>query len=467
MPPGGDATGPRVRHRTPMPAAAALSLHRAVVCVVVVGAGVAGCARPDGSVPDDVFGHCIYVNRFSQLEECREFRGTGWTEEDAQASCDEYDVEFVAGACAYDAVQGACVTSSDAERAVQLVIPGDDPSSCADNQRGCELFGGGTWVDGATCGEGNGVDVDDAYDADNYYVPATQTCNEVDGASVCTWNQMSGCTQEGLRFEDQGSCETVLTQRPYYPVPADTANPLDDPRLDDPTYAAELSWVKGQLEACACVCCHKASVSPEGPAVWDTDAAGNFINTFSDWGIGFGARAFDSSLLGSYDAADNNGFSRFVAGLPSTDEPRMKRFFEGELAHRGLTVADFADEPPAPSVFADQADYVPVDCADGEGVDDDGVVRWQGGRARYLYVLAEGSVNPGVPPNLDVPEGTLWRIDTVPPAVPAKTGEVVYGVLPEGHREEVPPTPLVVGERYVVYALADIGVPITRCVFER
>ncbi len=308
---------------------------------------VVACARPDGSVPDDVFGHCIYVNRFSDLEECREFRGTGWTRDDAQASCDEYDVEFVVGACDYDAVQGACVTSSDAERAIQLVIPGDDAGSCAGNERGCELFGGGTWVDGAVCGGVSDEDIDDAYDAANFYVPETQTCEEVGGASVCTWNQISGCTQEGLKYEEHASCENVLTQRPYSPVPADETHPLDDPRLNDPTYAAELSWVRTQIDSCACACCHKGSITPEGAAIWDTEANGNFANTFTDWGIGFAARAFDSSLLGSYDAADNNGFSRFTAGLPSTDEPRMKRFFEGELSFRGLTVADFANESPA------------------------------------------------------------------------------------------------------------------------
>jgi len=66
--------------------------------------GLASC-RPDGSVPDNVFGHCIYENRFSNLEECREFRGDGWTEEDAQASCDEYSVTFAPGACPYENTQ--------------------------------------------------------------------------------------------------------------------------------------------------------------------------------------------------------------------------------------------------------------------------------------------------------------------------------------------------------------------------
>lgn len=443
---------------------------RVALSALVVTVGLASC-RPDGSVPDNVFGHCIYENRFSKLEECREFRGDGWTEDEAQASCDEYSVTFATGACPYDNTQGACVTSSDPQKALQLVIPGDDASSCPDNERGCELFGGGTWVDGNVC-SGSTIDVDDNYDAENYYVPETQTCVEVEGgASVCTWNQMSGCTEEGRRFEEFASCEDVITQRPYSPVPPDTANSTDDPRMDDAVYAAEVGWVKSQLDACACVCCHKGSITPEGAAIFDTEADGNFVNTFSDWGIGFAARAFDSSLLGSYDAADNNGFSRFTAGMPSTDEPRMKRFFEGELAHRGLTVADFAGETPAPFVFYEQDIYEPQDCEEGEGVDDDGIVRWEGGRARYLYILEEGSRNPGVAPNLDKPDGTLWRIDTVPPAVPMKTGEVTFGVVPEGHEQEIPAASAVPAElapgRYVIFALADVGVPMTRCIFTR
>ena len=122
-------------------------------------------------------------------------------------------------------------------------------------------------------------------------------------------------------------------------------------------------------------------------------------------------------------------------------------------------------------MFYEQDIYEPQDCENGEGVDDDGVVRWEGGRARYLYSLEEGSRNPGVAPNLDKPEGTLWRIDTVPPAVPMKTGEVTFGVVPEGHEQEVPaattaPATLAPG-RYLIFALADVGVPMTRCVFTR
>ncbi|HEY1100267.1 MAG TPA: hypothetical protein VGF99_15120 [Myxococcota bacterium] len=436
-----------------------------------------GC-RPSTDLPDEVFGHCTYVQRFSNREECREFRGTGWTTEDAQASCDEYDVALVEGPCDDVANLGACITSDDPELAIQLVIPGDDVEGCAGSERGCEVFGGGTWVPGNTC---SGVDdsaADDVYDPDNYYRGGQQLCvDPVDGepegtsadGKVCTFNQISGCTEEGRHFEDYASCEDVRTQRPYGAVPP-WEEPRDDPRLDDPTYAAEVDWVVSQIEACACVCCHKSSVAPEGAAIFDTEYAGNFANSFTDYGLAFAARVFDSSYLGNFDASVNNGFSRDVSGLPSTDQPRMKRFFEGELAHRGVDVSIYADLPPQPTIFFDQFSYEPQPCGAGEGVDADGTIRWVGGRARYLYVLEAGSDNPGVPPNLDKPEGTIWRVDTVPPAIPMKTGEVTYGELPEGTIQSVPstttaPAALVSGETYLLFALADIGVPMSRCLF--
>lgn len=340
------------------------------------------------------------------------------------------------------------------------------------------MFAGGTFAPGNTCGGANVADADDFYDADNFYVPEYQICvapiddvaGQSAGGSVCTWNQMSGCTEEGRRFEDYGNCEEIRTQRPYEPVPPNDSQPVDDPRLQDPVYAAEVDWVKQQVESCACVCCHKASVAPEGAAIFDTEFPGNFANSFTDWGLAFGANVFDTSLLGAYPAPENNGFGREISGLPSTDQVRMKAFFEGELVHRAVNVADYAVLPPQPEIFHRQAIFEPQACTEGEGVAEDGTVTWSGGRARYVYVLEDGSENPGNPPNMDKPEGTLWRLDTIPPAVPAKTGEVVYGTVPEGHEQEVPaagtaPTALVPGQTYLIFAFADIGIPMTRCTF--
>ena len=443
-----------------------------------VVAGV-GCERPSGEVPESVFGHCIYENRFSGLDECREFRGDGWTESAAQASCDEYEVDLELSPCPYPESerQGACVTTTDPELTIQLVIAGE-ADGCPSAERGCELFGGGTWVEGEVCGGGGGSSADDVFDPDNFYIPETLECVEplagepvgqsADG-KVCTFQQISGCTEEGRNFEDYASCDVVRTQRPYSPVPPNDTEPANDPRLQDADYAAELAWVKGQLNSCACACCHKDSITPNGAAIFDTDAAGNFANTFTNYGLAFAARAFDSSYLGNYPAAENNGFSRDVAGLPSTDQQRMKAFFTAELEHRGSSVDEFSDLPPQPEIFYRQAIFEPEACENGEGVDDDGIVRWRGGRARYLHILEVGSVNPGNPPDLDTPDGSLWRVGTLPPTIPMKTGEVVYGSVPDGHAQKIPETgeapALVAGRDYVIFAFADIGIPMTRCIF--
>jgi hypothetical protein len=428
-------------------------------------------------VPEAVFGHCLYENPFAGQEECKELRGDGWDADSAAAACAENESTLEPGPCPYDEPTGACVMpSDDPSRVTQLVMPFGE---CASNERGCELFGGGTFVPGPACGGENAPDTDESYNPDSFYVPEVFVCaeplpgeapgNGPDG-QVCQWAQMSGCTEPGRQFEDYVSCDDIRTQRPYIPVPPNDTQPVDDPRMSDPAYAADVAWAKEQLDSCACVCCHKASAAPEGASIFDTEYPVNFLNSFSDWGLAFGANAFDSSLLGNYSPEQNNGFTRSLAGMPSTDPARMQAIFQRELEYRGSTMEAWADVTPQPDIFYRQYIYEAGACEDGEGVSADGTVRWSGGRARYLYILEEAAENPMLPPNMDKPSGTLWRIDTLPPAVPVKTGTVVYGGIPEGHEQEVPadavaPAPLVDGQRYKIWALADIGVPMTRCVF--
>jgi hypothetical protein len=97
-------------------------------------------------------------------------------------------------------------------------------------------------------------------------------------------------------------------------------------------------------------------------------------------------------------------------------------------------------------------------------------VKWIGGKARYVYVMEATSSSPGVPPNLDVPMGSLWRID-VPwlDGTPIESGSVKYGVTPEGLTQRVPatgaPAALESGKSYYLYVLQDIAIPVTRCLF--
>ncbi|MCA9698471.1 MAG: hypothetical protein KC431_13155, partial [Myxococcales bacterium] len=90
--------------------------------------------------------------------------------------------------------------------------------------------------------------------------------------------------------------------------------------------------------------------------------------------------------------------------------------------------------------------------------------------ARYIYVLEAGADNPIVPPNLDLPAGTLWRVD-VPwdGGTPISSGEISYGSAPAGmmqrYPEGVAPDALVPGEEYYLYVTRDVAIPITRCLF--
>jgi hypothetical protein len=216
------------------------------------------------------------------------------------------------------------------------------------------------------------------------------------------------------------------------------------------------------------VCCHANTYAPNGAAVWDTDKPGVWTDDFNPRGLAMAAGWLDTSVLGAFPANDNNGFDRTITALPTTDVERMRRFFEGELARRGLTPEDFDESAPIGGPLYDQLTYEPSACANGEGVSSEGVLSWVGGEARYVYVLRAGSENPSTPPNLDLPEGTLWRLD-VAHTDPALADGFIYGEVPTGARQAFPtegsPEALSEGERYYLYVLRDIGVPITRCLF--
>ncbi|MBL9103653.1 MAG: proteinase inhibitor [Myxococcales bacterium] len=419
--------------------------------------------------------HCVYDNKFTQQEECRDYVGGGWSDEQVAADCAEAGGGApLAGPCDYPAILGTCELPGEPDAYVRLVFPGDDAGQCQGLQTGCEVFGGGTFTPAGVCEE----PVDPDPDGAAFEWPILQCLDplpgeppgEGEGGQVCTWTMISGCTEPGRKFAEYGACETVLTQRPYAPVPPVPPPQEPDARLDDPAYVAELDWVREQVEACACVCCHQTSVTPGGASVWDIEAPGNWISSFSPYGLAFAGGFIDSSLLGAYPAEQNNGFTREGIGIPSTDPARMIAFFAAELNHRGIDPTEFADDDPTPKPFYDQSIYEPAACDADQGVDADGTVRWTGGPARYIYVLDQSAANPGVPPNLDLPAGTRWRLDARAGQTPRVTGEVKYGELPPGLLQGFPAAgeaaPLESGQTYYLYVLADIGVPITRCLFD-
>jgi len=175
----------------------------------------------------------------------------------------------------------------------------------------------------------------------------------------------------------------------------------------------------------------------------------------------------DSRALGAFPPSDNNGFDRTQLGLPTSDVPRMRAFLQAEWQRRGLTEEYGRSVPPFGGPLVEQFTFVPEACTGGEGVDASGDVYWGGFEARYLYVLEAASKGPVVPPNLDVPAGTLWLL-TVPNVMPAFT-EARYGEVLGDQVQAVPaegaPPALVSGRQYYLVALLDIGLPATRCLF--
>lgn len=436
-------------------------------------------STPDG--PDDeVKGGCLYANPFASTDDCLEFVGQGWTVERMEEACSDVlgqEGTWIEGGCGFEQELGSCWNDVDETRRTRTVSSGDDPESCAITQTGCEVFSGGTFIPGNTCynstpGTGGGG-------GGNVFVLPYERCQEPlegepagDGpdGQVCTKVAIQGATEEGRRFEDYASCEDVLTQRPYWSNPKVVEVNSEDPRLEDEAYQAESNWVRAQIEASSCVCCHSTSITPEGVGQWDTEAGPLWVDTFADTGLAMMAGWVDSTGFGAYPPEDNNGFDRYETGAPTTDIPRMKAFFEGELTRRGLERADFDETPPFGGFLLDLIYFEPEACEDGLGVARDGTASWSGSAARYLYILEGDSLSPGVPPNFDIPEGALYRLNVSSDAAPIESGFNVFAPLEEGRSLTLPATPedlqLVEGETYYMAVFTDMTLPAMRCTFE-
>jgi hypothetical protein len=307
------------------------------------------------------------------------------------------------------------------------------------------------------------------------FIPPFEDCREPaagDSATrgdgkVCTNVAISGCTEEGKVFARYASCEVVRRQRPYWPAPPAKTPAKDDPRLTDSAYLAEADWARAQVEASGCSCCHDSRVV--AASQWDIALGPLWLDSLSDTGLALFAGLADSSVLGAYPAADNFGFDRDQTGIPSTDSARMRRFMSRELTRRGLSEAWARAVPPFGGPIYANSVKQPEPCRAGQGVAPDGSVRWTGAAARYVYVLEQGSKNPGVPPNLDLPDGTLWRLDVLPSEQPLASG-LRFGTTPAGsfqsHPESRPADPLTEGETYQLVVLQDVGLPLANCLFE-
>jgi hypothetical protein len=354
-----------------------------------------------------------------------------------------------------------------------LLLGGCGDSDGATGAEGRDGSGAATdelalWVDAEPI-----TSVDDALDG--VFIPPFVDCRaslddvagQGPGGQVCTPVSIAGATEPGRRFADYADCDVVRTQRPFWSAPPAREPDPNDPRLDDAEFAAKLAWVTEQLAASGCTCCHDSASSPT-VAQWDVSAVGVWLDTLSDTGLALFAGLADSSVLGAYAPDDNNGFARELTGVPSTDPGRMQAFMLAELEARGISRAEAEAVPPFGGPIYTNSVAKPTACEPGEGVTPDGEVRWNGPAARYVYVLAEGSRNPGVPPDRDRPEGTLWRLD-VPADQPAVASGLLYGTTQRGTLQVLPERSaapaLEQGVRYQLFVQLDVGVPLANCLF--
>lgn len=422
---------------------------------------------------------CGLVNPFSREPECKQYTGDGWTEATAAEDCrnGQYNTPgvFGSGLCAVEPLLGTCDIPSYFGLEVRLYLGGSNPDFCTATGRACTTFLDGTFTAAPPC---EGAYIPPSSSASSFVFEwPTQSCQppldgeppgQSAGGDVCTWNLISGCTEDGRRYDDYGSCQTVRTNRPYYAVPGRTVGSDDDPRLRDESFVAESNWVRQQVEACACVCCH-TDRAPDGPSMWSVDDGPLFIDAMSDTAIAMFAGYVDSSTFGAFDPAANNGFDRLNSALPTTDPARTLAFFEAEFDRRGIDEQWARSIRPIGGPLVEQRAHVPTPCASDVAIASDGRIVWPpDASARYVYVLDADAANPGMPPNLDLPVGTRWRIDVAHTDAPLVPGEVVYGRVPEGARQAfpadgTPPGALTPGEQVYLYILKDIAVPIARC----
>lgn len=466
--------------------------HAAVDAASAAGADAAAADattdEADGTEPNKepfIGWTCRYTNPFSQGEECKAYTGSGWDLAAAQADC----AAPVPGAegtfaesdsCAAEAALGSCTVAGTEGKGYELVSAGSNPDDCSLAQLGCEIFAKGQFSPAYTCagqtGGGDGTDSEDPLEG-SVFVQAYVSCKDPlpgeppgkgPNGQVCANVLVSGATEFGRRYQDYASCADVRTQRPYWAAKPNKVTAADDPRWQDSAYLAEVEWARQQLLSTACVCCHAKSVAPKGASNWDLEGEGIWLDHLRDGGLAMMAGLAKSDALGAYPADQNHGYDRTALGTPTTDVERMRKLLLGEWARRGLTPDDAAKVPPFGGPLVVQQNFKPGACSKGEGVDASGKVTWQGGAARYVYVMQQDSQPPVVPPNLDEPAGTLWFVDVPTAAKPMASG-LQWGQLTEPMRQRLPksgaPAALTSGQTYYLYVLADIGIPITRCLF--
>ena len=255
---------------------------------------------------------------------------------------------------------------------------------------------------------------------------------------ICIWEHPAGVVPDGSSYADVASCENVRTLGPSWYIPPSRKVETDPSLLADETYRTELEWVRQQVAASGCSCCH-ASQQSGYASFFDIDAPGIWTDTLTMTAVAMGAGLADEhKYLGYLPSDDNFGFDREITIFATTDIPRMKAFFMEEFERRGGTDADVKLASDTFRQINSSLFEEASTCGPGEGMDANGRLVWKGGEARQVYIQEVGSQNPGSPPNLDRPEGTIWALYAGTEELGFESGTVAPGVVPAGALQRTP-----------------------------
>ncbi len=294
--------------------------------------------------------------------------------------------------------------------------------------------------------------------SDNFIMPE-KFCPD-DDPQQCFWNANGGCVAPGQVFAEHGECAVVRTQGiPWQRLVRPPA--AEEPRLADPAFARELAWVTEQVEACACTCCHDSRTGSAN--IYDVNAGPSWVSAMTDRGLMMAAGIVNTDVLGAFEPGDNHGFDRYTTVFPTTDVARFQKFFRDELAHRGVPPSELEDVEPLGGPLTENSIDVTEPCAKDTGVDASGTVHWRGGPIRYAWIMEADAANPGIPPNLDLPNGTLWYASVHHEADALTTGQLAYSATPSGATQMYPaagesPQQLTPQTNYKLFLLRDHGV---------
>ena len=126
-------------------------MHRILMALPLLALACDDGAGDESPPGDTAIAHCVYVNAFSDADECKEYVGEEWTLDSAAEDCTSPLAAVGPGTlvegegCDRSSILGECVIDQGDGLASTLVFPGGYGDSCDGLELGCS-FAQGTFV---------------------------------------------------------------------------------------------------------------------------------------------------------------------------------------------------------------------------------------------------------------------------------------------------------------------------------